>query len=72
MKPTFSGGSCHREGISTGRNPICMDSSAVRAALLADRTDANVATANTKVPPAVAREEIVTQSVTVASGGNAA
>jgi hypothetical protein len=43
-----------------------MDRSAARAARFADRTDPNVATASTKVPPAVAREEIVTQSATAA------
>ena len=37
--------------------------SAVRAALLADRTEPNVATASTNVPPAVASEEIVAHPV---------
>jgi len=36
--------------------------SATRAARFAERTDANVAPARTSVPPAVASEEIVTQS----------
>lgn len=38
------------------------DRSAVRAARFADLTELNVATASTSVPPAVASEEIVTQS----------
>src|SRR5438132_1465902 len=38
--------------------------SAVRAARLAERTEAYVAIANTRVPPAVARDEIVVQSAT--------
>jgi hypothetical protein len=45
-----------------GRKPASSDRSAVRAARFAERTDANVDTARTSVPPAVAREEIVTQS----------
>jgi hypothetical protein len=36
--------------------------SASRALRFAERTDANVATASTRVPPAVASDEIVTQS----------
>jgi hypothetical protein len=36
--------------------------SATRAERLADLTELNVATASTSVPPAVANEEIVTQS----------
>jgi hypothetical protein len=40
------------------------DSSATRAARFAERTDEKVAKASTKVPPAVASEEIVTQSAT--------
>src|SRR5262249_25088748 len=58
---------------SSGRRFARSDSSATRAARFADRTDANVATASTSVPPAVASEEIVTQSATRvilrASGG---
>ena len=50
--------------MSTGRNLTSSDRSAVRTARLAERTEAKVATASTSVPPAVAREEIVAQSVT--------
>ena len=57
-----SSGSSSREGISTGRIPIRNDRSATRAERLADLTELNVATASTSVPPAVASEEIVTQS----------
>jgi hypothetical protein len=38
--------------------------SADRAERFAERTDANVAIASTRVPPAVANAEIVAQSVT--------
>lgn len=44
--------------------PCSSESSAVRAARFDDRTAANVATARTSVPPAVASDEIVTQSAT--------
>ena len=59
----MSGGSSSREGTSTGRNPASRARSAVRAALLAERTEAKVPTASTRVAPAVAIEEIVAQSV---------
>ena len=54
--------SSSRDGISTGRRPAISARSLTRAAVLADRTDANVATASTMVPLAVASDEIVTQS----------
>jgi hypothetical protein len=41
-----------------------MDLSAARAARFAERTEANVATARTSVPPAVASDETVAQLVT--------
>ena len=47
------------------------DRSAVRAARFADLTELKVATASTSVPPAVASEEIVTQSA-ISVGGRAA
>ena len=53
--------------MSTGRNPTSNDCSAARAALFAERTEAKVASAKTSVPAAVAREEIVTQSITLAN-----
>lgn len=60
---------------SRGRVAARSDSSATRAARFAERTDANAAVASTKVPPAVASEEIVTQSATctgyVAAAGTA-
>ena len=59
----FSVGSSRREGITRGRWPIRNACSATRAARLAERTEANVATASTRVPVAVASAEIVTQSV---------
>src|SRR5437016_1701684 len=62
MNPTFSGASSRCDGTSNGRSPARSDSSATRAAWLADRTDMNVAPASTSVPPAVASDEIVTQS----------
>lgn len=58
----FCAVSSRRDGISTGRSPASSDSSAARAVRLAERTEENVATASTSVPPAVASEEIVTQS----------
>lgn len=64
MTLTFSGGSCSRGGISSGRSPASSERSAARAARFAERTDANVATAGTSVPPAVASAETVTQSIT--------
>src|SRR6476646_8114647 len=59
---TFIGGSVVRDGINSGRRPAISDSSAVRAAVLAERTAAKVAHASTRVPPAVANDEIVAQS----------
>jgi hypothetical protein len=52
-----------REGISTGRNPTNNARSAVRADRLLERVAEKVAMASTSVPPAVASEEIVAQSV---------
>jgi len=66
-KPTFSGGSSERDGMSRGWVPASSESSATRAARLAERTDENVATASTRVPPPVANEEIVTQEI-IATG----
>src|SRR2546423_4187378 len=59
---TFSSGSSMRDGINSGRRPNRSDCSATRAARFAERTEENVAIARTSVPPAVASEEIVTQS----------
>ena len=59
-----SSGSSLRDGTSSGRNPDRSDISATRAARFADFTEPNVATARTRVPPAVANDEIVTQSAT--------
>src|SRR3954447_863694 len=61
-KPIFCVGSSRRELTRIGRRCSCSAVSAMRAERLAERTDANVATASTRVPPAVASEEIVTQS----------
>jgi hypothetical protein len=61
-KRTRSIGSSSRDGTSTGRSPESSARSATRAERLADFTELNVATASTSVPPAVAKEEIVTQS----------
>src|SRR5579859_8009565 len=58
----FCGGSSRRDGIRIGRSPTSRLCSAARAERLAERTEENVATASTSVPPAVASEEIVTQS----------
>ena len=64
-------GSPCREFISNGRWPASSDCSAVRAERseiraerFAERMEAKVATASTSVPPAVASEAIVNQSVT--------
>src|SRR5215472_8701360 len=69
-KSIFCVGSCSREFISSGRWPASNDRSAVRAARsavraerFADWTDANVATASTRVLPAATRDEIVAESV---------
>lgn len=62
MNPIFSGGSSSRDGTTSGRVRVCRDCSAMRAARFADRTDVNVATARTRVPPAVASDAIVDQS----------
>src|SRR6266536_4680441 len=59
----LSEGSSSREGTSTGRSPASNVRSAVRAARLAERTEANVPTASTSVAPAVASDEMVAQSV---------
>ncbi len=59
---TDSSGSSSREGTNTGRSPAISVRSATRAERFADRTALNVATASTSVPPAVASDEIVTQS----------
>jgi hypothetical protein len=61
-KPTLTGASSSWDGISTGRIPARSDRSATRAERFADFTDENVATARTSVPPAVASDEMVTQS----------
>src|SRR5207302_1227646 len=60
--PIFCSGSSRREGSSSGRRPAITETSATRAARFAERTDAKVAPASTRVPPAVASDEIVTQS----------
>lgn len=49
-------------GISTGRCAASRERSATRAERLEDLVELKVATASTSVPPAVASEEIVTQS----------
>ena len=59
---TFSGSSDRRDGASTGRRPASRLRSATRAERFDERTAVNVAAASTSVPPAVASEEIVTQS----------
>src|SRR5512132_4171764 len=65
---TLISGSSSREGISSGRSPTWRACSATRADRLADRTEAKVAAASTRVPPAVASEEIVTQSAIAGQG----
>ena len=52
------------DGISSGRSPAWSARSATRAERLDERTDEKVATASTSVPPAVASDEMVTQSAT--------
>src|SRR6478736_7297611 len=60
---TFSTGSSRRDPTSTGRIPASSARSATRADRFDDRTAENVASASTSVPPAVASDEIVAQSV---------
>src|SRR3954453_534606 len=62
MNPTFSGVSSRCDGTRNARSPASTERSATRATRFADRTDMNVAPASTSVPPAVASDEIVTQS----------
>jgi hypothetical protein len=59
---TFCTVSSSRDGMRSGRIPICMEYSARRAALFAERTAPKVASARTKVPAAVASEATVDQS----------
>src|SRR5919108_5658035 len=59
----LSEGSSSREGTSTGRSPASNARSAVRAARLAERTEAKVPAASTSVAPAVPSDAIVAQSV---------
>src|SRR5690349_2296711 len=58
----FSAGSCGRDDRSNGRRPASKASSAIRAERFDDRVAPKVAIASTSVPPAVASDEIVTQS----------
>jgi hypothetical protein len=55
-------GSSMRDGTSTGRMPTRRAFSAVRAERFAERTEEKVAMARMRVPPAVARDEMVVQS----------
>ena len=64
MNPIFSVRSSNRDGTTTGRMPASSARSVLRADWCDDRTAANVATASTNVPPAVASEETVAQSAT--------
>ena len=57
-----SGSTPSRDWTSSGRRCSWSASSAIRAERLDERTAANVATASTSVPPAVASDEIVAQS----------
>ena len=59
----FCATSSSLDGISSGRIPICIEYSANRAERFADRSEAKVARASTRVPAAVASEAIVVQSV---------
>ena len=61
---TFSAGSWKRDVTRTGRSPASRARSAAEAVRFDDRTAANVATASTSVPLAVAIEAIVDQSAT--------
>src|SRR5580692_4430186 len=60
---TFCTGSSSFDDTSTGRRLTRNPASATRAALLAERTAANVATASTSVPMAVANVATVVQSI---------
>ena len=64
----FWTGSSSRDWVKTGRRCSCNACSEIRAERFDDRTAANVAIASTRVPAAVASEEIVAQSV--AAGTN--
>src|SRR5690348_3550957 len=58
----FCSGSSRRDWTNSGRRCSWSACSAMRAERLPERTDANVATAKTSVPAAVASEAIVAQS----------
>src|SRR5262249_51897067 len=58
----FCFGSSRRDGARSGRRCSWSAASAIRAERFDDRTAANVARASTRVPAAVARDEITTQS----------
>jgi hypothetical protein len=60
---TFCTLSSLSDGSSSGRSPTRSACSETRAALLAEQTDANIATASTSVPPAVERADTVVQSI---------
>src|SRR3954452_5017054 len=60
----FCAGSSRRALTRTGRRCSCRASSAMRAERFDERTAEKVAPANASVPPAVASDEIVTQSAT--------
>ena len=51
-----------RDGIRSGRIPICIEASASLMERFEERTDANVAIARTSVPRAVASAATVVQS----------
>jgi hypothetical protein len=57
--------SCSRDVISSGRIPASSERSAALAARFADRTDANVAMASTRVPAAVPTDASVSQFATM-------
>ena len=59
---TLCTGSSESDGTSSGLIAVSSDSSAMRADRLDDRTAENVATASTRVPPAVANEAMEVQS----------
>src|ERR671930_109861 len=57
--------SSRRLGIRSGRIPICIAYSAIRALRFAERTATSVDAANARVPAAVASEAITVQSAIV-------
>ena len=60
--PTFTAESSRRDGASSGRRLASSERSAILAVRAPERTEANVASASTRVAAAVAMPDTATQS----------